>query len=577
MYLLSIIPIARGIPADFLSYWSPEKAELGAIVKIPLRKKEIFGIVLTCQSAEKARAEIRGAGFAYKKIESQKARKILPSPLMEILPTLADYFATSPGSMLSALVPKAILESHSELDEAPVFSANKLPREILALQKNEEDRMSHYKSIIRERLARSSSTLFILPSAEEIEHIKMFLTKGIEDRTVVIHNKKTKKEIIVLWNTIARSTQPLLIIATAGFVSLPRNDISLIIVDEESSRSYKTIARPFADMRTLIEIYAKKIGADVLFGDMCMRPETFLRIQNHEIREYVPSSMRSLSTAKETVVDMKKIQKEKPQFSVLSDELVALIRRNKENNEHLFIYATRKGLAGNTVCQDCGTALTCDRCSAALTLYKKGDERIFICNKCSKRFPTDTVCLACGSWRLMPLGIGTERVEEEIKQKMPGVKIFRLDKTSATTPLRAKKILTQWMENPGSVLVGTEFALSYIHNSIEAAAVASLDSLFALPDFRINERVFSLILKLRVLAEKNLLIQSRFPEQKAIQYGMKGNIGDFLRDELELREKISFPPFSTFIKVSFEGNRLDAEKAIGHIRTIAGSRRVEIF
>jgi len=177
----------------------------------------------------------------------------------------------------------------------------------------------------------------------------------------------------------------------------------------------------------------------------------------------------------------------------------------------------------------------------------------------------------------MPLGIGTERVEEEIKQKMPEVKIFRLDKTSATTVLHAKKIVAQWMDNPGSVLVGTEFALTYIHTSIDTTAVASLDSLFALPDFRINERVFSLILKLRTLAEKNLLIQSRFPEQKAIQYGIKGNIGDFLRDELELRNQLSFPPFSTFIKVSFEGNRLDAEKAIEHIRSIAGTRRVEIF
>ncbi len=152
-----------------------------------------------------------------------------------------------------------------------------------------------------------------------------------------------------------------------------------------------------------------------------------------------------------------------------------------------------------------------------------------------------------------------------------------MDKTAATTPKQAKKIAEEWLRSPGSVLVGTELALPYISRPIDTVAVASLDALFALPDFRIEERVFSIILYIRSRAEKNILIQTRFPSRKVIEYGLKGNIAEYMRDERAARKSLNFPPFSTFIKVSYVGKRPEAESAIEEIKKIAEPYQVEMF
>jgi len=396
-----------------------------------------------------------------------------------------------------------------------------------------------------------------------------------------VSGKKSTKELAKLWNEIRRSLHPLLIIATPSFFSLPRADISLIIVEKESSRAYKNSGRPFIDSRFVAEAYAKAIGANVLFGDIVLRPEIIERIKRGDVIEYAPLSMRSLSTATDILIDMTRKENVSSQsekkFSIISPELEKLIRRNKEQSGLSFVFAGRKGLAGNTVCQDCGTVLSCDRCSAALTLYGKGDTRFFLCNKCSKKFPAETICSVCGSWRLLSLGIGTEKVEEVLKEKIEGLKIFRLDRSSATTSIRAKKIADEWLASPGSVLVGTETAIPYISRPIDTVAVASLDSIFALPDFRVEERVFSIILSLRARAQKEIIVQTRFPNRKIIEYALKGNIAEYMKDERAARRALNFPPFSTFIKVSYTGKRDIAENAIEEIKKIAAPYEVSMF
>ncbi len=575
MYVISVIPIARGVTQDFLSYLSKENLQPGSVIKITLRNKAAFGVVIACRKAEEARDEIRASDFEYKKIENPEPRKTLPPPLIKILPFLADYFATSAGSVLSALVPKFLLSASDRFDEQPDYNPPSSSKEVLALQEDEDDRFAHYKSAVRERFARSESVLLIVPSAEDAERIAAFMKKGIEGRTIVVGRKNTAKDVALVWNAVRRAPEPILIIATPSFFSLPRADISLIIVERESARAYKNYARPFIDIRVVAESFARALGSNILFGDIALRPELIERINQGSVAEYAPLSMRSLSTARSVLVDM--TRKEGERFSVLSPELEHLISVNKEKSELAFVFAGRKGIAGNTVCQDCGTALSCDRCSAALTLYGKDEKRFFLCNKCGRRFPAETLCPICKSWRLMSLGIGTERVEEALKEKIPGLKIFRMDRASAPSAAKAKKISEEWLATPGSVLVGTEFAVPYISKPVDTVAVASLDALFALPDFRVEERVFSIILSLRARAEKNILIQTRFPNRRVIEYGLKGNIAEYMRDERVNRRALEFPPYSTFIKVSYVGKRPEAEAAIEEVKKIASPYKVDVF
>ena len=114
----------------------------------------------------------------------------------------------------------------------------------------------------------------------------------------------------------------------------------------------------------------------------------------------------------------------------------------------------------------------------------------------------------------------------------------------------------------GGILIGTEMALHYIHEPIENSVIASMDSLFSIPDFKINEKIMRLILRIRSLSYKQMILQTRNPEQKVFNYAIGGNLGLFYKDEIEDRKVFGYPPFSTMIKISVVGKKEEITEKI---------------
>lgn len=589
MFLIKAIPIARGVGRDMLSYWSPKEAPVGSIVRVPLRKKIVGALVVEIESVSESKSEIKSADFTIKKIANPRARMIISQNFFKAVEETSKYFAATIGSTLFESVPAAILNEYEKVPEAKVFAKRSKPRESYALQKNEDDRYGHYKSLIRERFARTESVFMMMPSVEDIKKACSYFEKGIEKYTFTFHSGLAKGEILKRWKAALNTDHPIVIVATGTFLSLPRNDIGLFIVEHENARGYKIQSRPFIDYRFLAEKYAREIGADLIFGDSCLRVETIWREDRNALDilgtdalvEYAPLSMRSLSTARDTLIDMKKYKKSSrlgsDDIRILSDELIALAQKTRQENGNLFIFAGRKGLSPQTVCSDCETAVTCDRCSAPLVLHGKDEQRFFLCNRCGRKRDAHIKCANCGGWRLKTLGIGSERVEAELKAALPESKVFRLDRNSASTHKRALDIIDKWYASPGSILVGTEMALLYLDKMIDYCAVGSLDALFSIPDFRINEKIFSIIVKLRSIARKEFLLQTRNPDMPVLMQGVKGNIIDFYREEIEAREKFSFPPFSLFIKISYSGKKDDVLEAMDNLKKELFGWQIDVF
>lgn len=584
MHLIKAIPIARGVGADILSYWSPVDAPLGAVIRVPLRKRTVGALVISSQPANEAKAEIKSAEFEIKKIDKAEARQLVSPQFFAAVEESARYHAGSVGSALFELLPAPILSDYEKLPEAlPVIKRSK-PRESYVLQKADDDRYGHYKSLVRERFARKESIFMMMPTAEDIKKASSYFEKGIEAYTYIFHGGLSKGELVKRWKACVEDPHPVIIVATGGFLSIPRADVGLVIVERENSRSYKLPSRPFLDLRYVAERFARKIGADLIFGDSNLRVETLWREEDGSLIDYAPLAMRSLSTSRDELVDMKKYKDAGKEFRVLSDELLGLAAKNREESGHMFVLSGRKGLAPHTVCADCETVLLCDACTdVPLVLHGKkdehgrGDNRFYLCNRCGKRFETHTVCRACGSWRLRTLGIGTERVVEEIQSALPDTKVFLLDKAAASTHKKALEIAEKWFASPGSVLVGTELALLYVDREIDYSAIASIDSLFSLPDYRIHEKAFSMIIRMRAMAGKRFILQTRSPEIPAIAYGVKGNIIDFYREEIEARRSASFPPFSTFIKISYAGDKEKVLAAMEDLKVKLAGFETDVF
>lgn len=560
MYLIEVIPIASGVSKETLSYFSSNSIALGSLVAVPIRKRTIHALVVSCVDARQEKSSIRTSDYSMKKVLEFKSESFLSESFMRAVRSLADFSACSVGGVLNLLVPKSVLDAplNSKLENLSIKTDTTFDR--LALQADDDERLATYRSLIREEFARKHSVFVCLPTSAEVKKYIKILPKGIEDYTFSLYGSLSKSKAREVWSNVLNHSHPVLIIATAPFFSIGRNDIGLIILENESSRSYLSQIRPQFDVRRFAEYFAKEIGVKFIVGDTYLRTETIFRVKSGEISDVLPLKFRLLSPAKCVAVDMTALNKEVgDKFKVLGDELCELIQKSHIENQNIFLFSARRGLATQTVCGDCGSVVLCSRCKTPITLHRRnttdGNQNFFLCHACGERRGAEERCGNCNSWKLSPLGIGIELIESEIKRKFPSIKVFRVDRDAVTGSKKIEGIVSKFYSSPGSILIGTEMVFPFLDKKIENTAIVSLDSLFSLPDFRIHEKILHILIKIRSLTLSTFLVQTRVPDEKILDYALKGNLIDFYREEIQTREAFNYPPFATFIKITLCGVR----------------------
>ncbi len=593
MKLITVIPLTNTRNLDELSYFTASDIDIGAIVSVPVRARDITAIVIGAKPVEDAKSAIRSADFVIRKLGKVKTNSFFPVTFILAAKGLADHYATSVGNIIRTLTSKNVLDNIQKIKfpNLAVSGArydnqnqNKEVRmdETYAVQGDDNDRMSAWRSLIRQEFAQKRSVAIYAPTLEDIRNIHASLAKGIEEYIFILNGNLTSKKILETWEAIAKAEHPIVIVATGSFAYLPRIDIDTVIIERENGRGWITRNNPYMDMRLAIEKISRKMGLKVYLADCLLRLETLHRVENHEIAEGSPFKWRSISTAKDELIDMRtpihdgtltpasKPHINKKNFRVLSERLEEIIRQSREDNSHIFIMTARRGLSSLTVCDDCETIVSCKDCTAPVVLHasKETGRNFFMCHNCGSRRNAEELCMNCGGWRLTPLGIGTERVVEEIRSKFKEAEIVSIDSDNTKTEKQIQIALKKFRDKPGSILVGTEMAMMHISLPVEHVAIASIDSLLALPDFRIQERMMYALTRLRNLAERTFIVQTRRIEEGVFSYGMKGNLGDFYRNMIKERKQFSYPPFSLLLKISMEGKKEEIAKEMANIRTL---------
>lgn len=579
MNIVDVIPISRGIHKDSLSYFTPSDANVsvGAIVKVPLRGKTVNALVISSRPAQDIKIELKRSDFAFKKTTGVVSPHLLSKSFITAAEKSALYHVSTLGSMLFSLTSKIILETAKDLKTIETTKKETQRLHGLILQTNDEERLHQYKSLVREEFAKGKSVFLCMPTIGDIKRAEKILEKGIGEYSYIFHNNIKKKEFIKKWNSLTEETHPVFIIATGQFLSVPRQDIGTIIIERESSRSYKSITRPFTDIRQFAEVFSREIGARIVFGDTLLRSETVWRYRNDEFGEIMSPSLRVPTTASQKIIDMRKSQTPSTKFEPISTYLYDLISRSREKSERLFIFVSRRGLSPLTLCADCSTVVTCKNCQAPVVLHSKGEIRYFLCHHCGGKRDANEKCANCTGWRLRTLGVGAEMIAEEIKKNFPSHTLFRLDADSVKTNAEAISITKKFYETPGGVMIGTEMALMYLDEKIENVAIASIDSMFGLPDFRIREKIFSILVRLRSLAQKTFIIQTRNHKEMIFDYAEKGNLIDFYKQELEDRESFDFPPLTVLIKISLSGEKARVQKSMAELAELLKEYSINMY
>ncbi|MFA6177461.1 MAG: hypothetical protein WC694_01025 [Candidatus Paceibacterota bacterium] len=598
MKIISIIPLKKSAPKGDLTYFTSLNIAVGNIVSVPIRNKETLALVISSEELKKEKSNVKNMNFNLKKVTKDKGSSVF---LPEFLNTIFDtskYFAQNKNNTIASLIPNIFIEEYDKIAKlknlgAELFesSASRLKAEKLLFQYPLPDRISIYKTLVRESFARNKSIFIVLPTGIDIEKFTERLSKGIEQFTFSMHGGINAKKNLITYEKIMNSAHPVLIICTPIFLSIPRKDIGTIILEHENSNAYKMMNKTHIDLRVFTEIYASKINAKFIIAAELLRFETIGRKDIDNLNPLYPSSFRIdfpgtidiFGKTTRQLVAREKIEGKK--FQIFNDQSIKEIILALENKKSVFIFSLRKGLATMTLCKDCNEIVSCEKCRSPLVLYTshQNKKRMFACNRCEMNIDGDIACASCKSWNLLPLGIGTDTVFEEIERilttqtSFSKTKIFKLDKESAKTASGAKKIIKEFEENPGSILVGTEMAFFYLKNKIPLSVIASFDSLWSIPNFKIGEKIIQIILSAIENTTDKLIVQTKNENDPAILAIKAGNLLSFVREELEDRRKLSYPPYKRFIKITYFGDKEQTIKARKILEEIFKEYSPEIF
>ena len=567
--MVKVIPITRSGFSDTLTFFSKNKLEEGSVIDAPVRNKPTPSLVAEVTPAREEKLSLRGSSFSLKKISPRNSYNIFTPGTIRAFKDIADYHALPLGVVLAHFTPKSILSSASSLKHTNIHSAfEETASDKLVMQAEYEERVRMYRNLTREAFARGESVMVIAPTIAEVENLYEQLHRGIERQTLRITSALTKKATLTLWNKAITETEPLLIIGTYSIMSIPRKDVNAIVVERESSRSYVGLERPHIDIRYAAERIAQRNNARAIFADFPLRIETRARLERGEFEELTRLQVSTRFGAPVQIIDARtkddseneRSAPKKKRFSALTDTAQEKIEHELKKGGRVFLYAARKGLAPLTVCNDCGTPITDPATGAPMTLHKTEAGNMFLSYRSGALMPANISCKKCGSWNLVSLGIGVERVHEEVEKMFKDYDVFLLSKDTANTHAKAKKIRDAFFNTRSAILVGTERALPYLREPVELSVVASIDSMLSLSAWRAHEYALTTLFYIRDHTQDAMLVQTRQHENEVIRAFALGNPTEFIRNELKERKTFGYPPFTTFIGLTWSGTEVSVER-----------------
>ncbi len=587
MIVVEVVPISRGIFRDRLSYYTNQSVSPGMIVNVNLRRRLTPALVVKIDDLTNLKASLKQADYPLKKITSVNPYWFFPPELVEAAESVSQFHIAPLGQVLKAMIPQAILDNLSSRKKLPtkktlnIYQApeKNFPSEKLALQQPLVERIAFYRGLVRGQFAKKQSVWFILPTINQTSRLAEELGRGIEDRTIVLHGSLAKNELLERWQKAVADEQPLLLITTPLALALPRTDWSVLVVEEESAGAYKSIRRPFLDGRRLAENLVKSTGRTIIFGDTVFRPELVRRLETGELEPAAPIKQRLLATA-ETLISAYLEPDEVNR--IIGPDLRTMIT-DAGTNSRLIILTAKRGLNPIVICGDCGHIIVCRRCQGPIALHRQPtktanteEPNLLICHRCHENRRVDRRCPHCSGWRLTAWGVGIEQVREELNRLFPDRPVWQIDSDQTPTRTQAERIKKRWLTE-GGILLGTELALNLVSESVDYGAVIALDSLLALPDFRIGQKIFQQLINLRELILKRLVIQTREPDNPLYLNVKRGNLTDFWRQEMADRQVFNYPPFKTLIKISRRGQIAEVTADMEKLENLLTGYEAEFF
>jgi primosomal protein N' len=581
MYVIQVTPLIRGTQLESLSYFSSVAYPFGTFLDVPIRGSKKPAIVTSVQAVVGAKSALKAATFSLRRLPPQKQTSTVPKPILETAEALQKLYPSTLGAILFSLLPPDIKDGSRCFTESNhvTHSEETTPQVLMA---RFDERYRSYQSHIRTVFANRGSVLFVVPTQADIAYVERELSAGIKDRVVILDGTRNKKKQTDAITGLTDTRFSKLIITTPHYTYTGRADIASIIIEQSASSHYVDRTRPFIDHRDALVLYAKAHGASVILGDTVVRTEDEAKRRQDIYLTYGEAVKRLVFPAQLHVVKQNDKPNTEVPFQLFSPTLIKSVSDALEGRGHVFLYAARRGLAPVVACVDCGYIFRCPDSetpySLVRTMKHSIEERWFVSSTSGKRVRAADICPACGSWRLKERGVGIQHVYDEWRQQGPKSPVTLLDHLTASTPLKAKKLVSDFFaQKNGGVLIGTQIALPYLHQGLTMSAIVSLDAARSTPTWRADESLFRLLIRLRECSQTEVLIQTRSAADTLIEYASRGATERFYDDEIALRKELRYPPFSTFILLTWSGTAEQVKQTESLIKDTLKEPTIEYY
>ena len=414
-----------------------------------------------------------------------------------------------------------------------------------------------YIDLIRKALAGGSQVLYLLPEIALTSQIVQRLKKIFGSSMGVYHSKFSDNERVEVWNGVL-SGKFRFVVGVRSSVFLPFDNLALLIVDEEHDPSYKQQdPAPRYQARDVALVMGQHHHAKVLLGTATPSCESFYQAVSGKFG-FVSLTERFGEARLPEIVfaDLSKERKQKTIKGEFSTLLLNAIKETISQKEQVILFQNRRGHSPMVRCEDCGWVPTCINCAVSLTYHQY--RHALICHYCGYREDLPSHCPTCSSKRILTLGYGTEKMEEELKLYFPEASIGRMDMDTTRTKSGYESILSNFEKGNTDILVGTQMVTKGLDfDRVNLVGVFDADRMMHFPDFRSLERAFQLIVQVSGRAGRrqkkgNVIIQTSNPKHPLFNFVVEHNITGFLQEQLIDRELFTYPPFARLIEITLK-------------------------
>ena len=441
-----------------------------------------------------------------------------------------------------------------------------------------------YLRVTEHCLSQDKNVLVLVPELALASQLEAHFYSRFGSKLAVLHSGLSDGERFDQWQRVLHGGAKVVVGARSAIFA-PFAELGLLIVDEEHEPAYKQDDGLRYNGRDMAVLRARFAACPVLLGSATPSVTSFYHAQQGRYKLMTMSKrIDGQLLPKVEIVDLSKEKRPKPDW-FFSDRLTAALRDNLAQGLQSLLFVNRRGYASFMLCRDCRAVVRCNNCRVSLTLHR--DSGRLVCHYCGYSLRPVAACPECGSSAVAGLGLGSERVEAEVRRLFPQARVARLDSDTAGNRKDYLALLQQVREQQIDILVGTQMVAKGLHfPNMTLVGVVWADSGLALPDCKAAERAFQLLAQVTGRAGRGehpgrVIIQTHQPQHYVVEAARDHAYEKMSGLELELRQALGYPPFGRLINIRFSSQNeaqveRTAQAAADLLQAVLAANKLEV-